>query len=66
MYFVFVKKGCGVCKSVVNQLKQRNVDFKEIDVGTAAGLERAKKLNIESAGTIIDENNKIVPLAQIR
>lgn len=66
MYFVFVKKNCGVCKSVVNQLKQRNVSFQEIDVGTAAGLEKARKLNIDSAGTIIDENNNIIPLTQVK
>ena len=66
MYFVFTKVGCGVCKSVVNQLKSRGVQFEEIDVGTEEGWKKAQSLNIMSAGVIIDENNKVIKLADIK
>ena len=66
MYSVFTKKGCGTCKSVTTQLKQRGVDFKEIDVGTTEGWEKAKALGISTAGVIIDENDNIVKLSDIK
>ena len=66
MLYVFTKNGCGTCKSVISQLKQKSVNFKEIDVGTTEGWEKAKSLGISAAGTIIDENNNIIKLSDIK
>lgn len=64
-YRVFTKKGCGTCKSVVSVLRARQVDFSEIDVTTEAGLSLAQQLGVRAAGTIVDANDKIVPLTEV-
>ena len=63
-YRVFTKKGCGTCNSVKAILKSRGVDFKEVDVTTEFGLRLASKCGVMSTGTIIDENDRIVPLSE--
>lgn len=62
MLRVFTKNGCGTCKSVKYQLDSKGVKYEEIDVGTPEGLDLAQELGIGHAGTIIDDDNKIVPL----
>jgi glutaredoxin-related protein len=64
-YRVFTKKGCGTCKSVVSILKSKGLDFTEVDISTEAGLYLAQQLHIRSAGSIVDENDKIIPIADI-
>ena len=63
-YRVFTKKGCGTCMSVKATLRNSHVEFEEIDVGTPEGLAMAERLNITHAGTIIDMDEKIVPLKE--
>lgn len=58
MLRVFVKKGCGVCKSVVRQLEERGVKFEAIDVGTRQGLEEAERYGVDIGGTILDESDR--------
>lgn len=64
-YRVFTKKGCGTCNSVKSILRSKGLSFAEIDVTTEAGLYLASHLGITSSGTIIDENDKIIPIADI-
>ena len=64
-YRVFTKKGCGTCRSVTALLKQKGVEFEEIDVATDAGLAVAQKLGIKTSGAVIDENNKVIPFKDL-
>lgn len=66
MYYVFAKKGCGACQNVINILDKKGVNYKKIDINTPAGLQKAQDLNITHAGTIIDENNKVIPLKDVK
>ena len=64
-YRVFSKKGCGTCNSVKSILRSKGVDFTEIDVTTEAGLYLAQKLGITAAGTVVDANDRIIPIKDI-
>lgn len=64
-YRVFTKKGCGTCRSVVSILREKQVEFSEIDVSTEAGLTLAQQLGITHSGAVIDENDKVIPIEEL-
>ena len=56
MYLVFTSPKCGRCEKVKNELKLKNILFKEIDItGSKENLEMARKYGVTLGGTIIND-----------
>jgi len=56
VYLVFTSPKCGRCEKVKNELKLKNILFKEIDItGSKENLEMARKYGVTLGGTIIND-----------
>lgn len=61
-YEIYSLPGCGHCREATELMKQKNIQFEEVNVGISEGIKKLRKFYLEHKGEIKRDDNGTVLL----